>query len=527
MVKNYPHTADIGPNSLRKILKFTVPHYIRDCGSLHLRGRREDMQLLEEALRNAAVGHQMTPRRLHYFVLGAAGLGKTELVTWVARALVREPTKKAASSKETPFLFSAVIFVELRARDSEDLVRTAISEAMRKAGLTADNGERGYRDLRHALIILDNADDPYKHHSNQTHRWFEGTSDSNGLLRELERCEPGAILITLRDEGRRALFTRKDLKNAYKQTIEPLTPEAGCQLLADEMPQANPKLEVKEQSDILAACGARGVSPLALKVVCGVLRELEQDWDGEQDRRSAYLMDLSQRIGSEDAFVEVQSVMKCSFGYLSADLRKHFLKLFLFPDQFTRDDAARLLTAADASSSSSSSSSPKVADILDSLVRYNILARTTDGSNAGGKAYLILDHIWVFAASEAEDPASEHLSREDFADAVQRFIRFADTRDRMDRIWVAGKYHARQVLRLSGLPYREHPRDEADHETNYRSLSVAAPYDRRKLRKIEPSNAPDDFFSPINMDKLSAPTRDRLREAALQFDQGDLARYGL
>ena len=46
--------------------------------------------------------------------------------------------------------------------------------------------------------------------------------------------------------------------------------------------------------------------------------------------------------GKDDAFEEVQSVMKSCIEYVPAELRADFLKLHLFPDQFSLEDAASL-----------------------------------------------------------------------------------------------------------------------------------------------------------------------------------------
>ena len=529
---NFPHTAEISPNTLRKGLKFTTPHFIRDVGALHLRGRNDDLNRLEDALRGAAAGHQLTPARRHYFVLGAAGLGKTELVTWATRALVRDPAKRVSDGTPS-FLYSAVVFVELRARDSEELCRTAIEEAMRKASLPPDNGARGYGDLRDALIVLDNADDPFWHESNQDNRWFEGQGSSTGVLRELESCEPGAILITLRDKARR-LISRIDLKNAYIQELDALSPEAGRELLADEMPDAKPELDGTEVDDILTACGARGVSPLALKVVSGVLRRKEEDWDGEKDRRSEYLRELKLKIANTDEFSEVQEVMRISFGYLNHDLRRQFLKLHLFPDQFTREDAACLLEGDEMSASKGTRRTP---DVLDELVKFNLVTRTKDAST-GSKVFLILDHIWVFAASQAEDPDSLYLSREEYADAVWRFLQLAGQKSPADRMFDAAKFHALHITRL----FSKFPRIPGDGDMpHYRPLSPSAhmvehdapqyrslngnmnAYDQRKRPNASGGAPGDTSFCPLKLETLLEQTRRGLETAAAKLLKNDEA----
>ena len=93
-------------------------------------------------------------------MLGAAGLGKTAIVKSVARQLV--------ASGSSGSRFSAIVFVELRARETEDAVRSAVRDAIKTAGV----GSSDPMTLPHdALLILDNADDPYKLKNDDG--WFE------------------------------------------------------------------------------------------------------------------------------------------------------------------------------------------------------------------------------------------------------------------------------------------------------------------------------------------------------------------
>ena len=46
--------------------------------------------------------------------------------------------------------------------------------------------------------------------------------------------------------------------------------------------------------------------------------------------------------GDDDAFHEVQRVMRLCIEYVPAELRAAFLQLHLFPDQFSLEDAASL-----------------------------------------------------------------------------------------------------------------------------------------------------------------------------------------
>ena len=66
---------------------------------------------------------------------------------------------------------------------------------------------------------------------------------------------------------------------------------------------------------------------------------------------------------------EVQSVMDVSFGYLPDDLRRRFLELHLFPDQFTKEDAKALWPPTQGAD--------PTREMLKNLVRYNLLQRTT------------------------------------------------------------------------------------------------------------------------------------------------------
>lgn len=233
-----------------------VPHSPQLAPDVHaqkLFGRGEEAKELYEALSDATA-----PRKKYYLVMGAAGLGKTALVEYVGRSLV------AAGNAR----FSAIVFVELRAEDTREKVFRAVDDALRGAGLSH------WSELKDALVILDNADDPYKEESNKSRQWFEGPSE-DALLPRLEACAPAALLVTMRDEGHRTLFARSALSEppAFRQKLEPLPREAGLKMLHHlTQPAAKPALNKEEEEKLLEACGLRGVSPLALSVVCGVLR---------------------------------------------------------------------------------------------------------------------------------------------------------------------------------------------------------------------------------------------------------------
>lgn len=400
--RNLPQTPE-KQDTLRKTLRLVIQHSpILSKGPLpeDLFGRKDDAEKLKKALRDEARGC------VYYLVLGSAGLGKTELVKSVGRALLADGCGAR---------FSAIIFVELRVRDSETLVREAIRAAWQGAGLSEAS------QMRDALIILDNADDPYKDASNVKDHWFEV-----GLLKELEAHQPAAILITMRDEGQRSLFIRHAMRGAYKTNLEPLKPEDGRSMLQHLMnPDVKPELESPEEDDVLRACGFNGVSPLALTIVCGVLRnEFGPDSLYDVNDRSEYLKQLMVAIGdptrSED-YYEIQKVMDISFERVpnrpGNELRRHFLELYLFPDQFTLEEAKALWPAESAS---------KAKQMLADLKRYNLISETS--SETGTHTFLMLDHIWVFAANAAEDPASKWLNRSEYASALLRLFRFVNTR---------------------------------------------------------------------------------------------------
>jgi hypothetical protein len=124
---------------------------VRWAGKEPLFGREDDELKLKEALKS---DHR------YYLVLGAAGLGKTAIVKSVARQLV--------ASGSIGSRFRAIVFVELRARETEDAVRSAVLDAIKTAGVGSSNPMTLPHD---ALLILDNADDPYKLKNDDG--WFE------------------------------------------------------------------------------------------------------------------------------------------------------------------------------------------------------------------------------------------------------------------------------------------------------------------------------------------------------------------
>ena len=188
-------------------------------------------------------------------------------------------------------------------------------------------------------------------------------------------------------------------------------------------------LSPDEENRVRTACGVNGSSPLAITVVCGVLRHILKDrqkprWSLE--RREKYVDDLRSKVsGSANDFKELQDVMRVSFGYLpgrdESELKAAFLKLHLFPDHFSLAHAARVLGQGE----------PRTEELLGELIDFRLLTWDQERNE-----YLILDHVWVFAARAAENdggvaegqPADDtkiDLSRKELADATRRLIELA------------------------------------------------------------------------------------------------------
>ena len=346
---------------------------VRWAGKEPLFGREDDERKLKEALKS---DHR------YDLVLGAAGLGKTAIVKSVARQLV--------ASGSSGSRFSAIVFVELRARETEDAVRSAVCDAIKTAGV----GSSDPMTLPHdALLILDNADDPYKLKNDDG--WFEKRFlpelDAWGctILMTMRYACPAHILAPLhddsyptlrplcacgRDEGNQSLFEHMlQAHLTHKHSIGALKKEAGLKLLGHLMQtfRADPRAltEEQEQSILGVSGGNAGVSPLMLSVICGVLCNnvlANPRWkQGDTTvtacpvhshtptqaplsrvdplRCQKFVSRLRDDLAGENrAFQTVQRVMKSCIEYVPATLRAAFLKLHLFPDQFSLEDAASL-----------------------------------------------------------------------------------------------------------------------------------------------------------------------------------------
>ena len=191
--KDYAQCSEVG-STLRRSLVLVRPHnptLSPTVVSRSLFGREDLLKELGGRLL------ETTAPSKYVFVVGSAGLGKTELVKQVARGLV---------SGVSPY--SAVIFVELRAKDTfesvHEAVKAATDEALAHVGISHKDQPAGVIPgiLRDSLLILDNADDPYKSKSNSEKSEQSDTSGWFERLLALELPEQyGTILITLRDEG--------------------------------------------------------------------------------------------------------------------------------------------------------------------------------------------------------------------------------------------------------------------------------------------------------------------------------------
>jgi hypothetical protein len=396
-------------------------------------GRDHDVAKLAAALRD---GKSVAK---YCLVMGSAGLGKTELVLAAARALVKGEESDVVRGTEPPrSRFSAILFVELRAADSADQVESRVEKAINELqgvdrSVLADPAQRAKR-LSGALLILDNADDPYE-------RSCKGIGGEKGWFekRLLDTYEGWGcrLLLTIRDETESALFKKASMRNRVTQRLEPLAAEAGQAMLRHEMVGVEPELTEVQENSILELCGARGMSPLALSVICGVLRyEFDEQLFTKSDR-SSYLADLGSALVRADSndFSKLQTVVKHSIERVPAADRAAFLQLHLFPDRFTVSDAAALWARDE-----------EDARLL--LLRLK-KASLVDCALASPQPYLVLDHLWHFVDAYAQDPQSEWLNRTEQAGAIKRLIELGHkTGAANERLLSAARAHAVQVLRV-------------------------------------------------------------------------------
>ena len=397
-------------------------------GARKLFGREDDIANLVATLRDG----KSTAK--YCLVMGSAGLGKTELVLAAARALVKGEAGDVARGAQAQ-RFSAILYVELRGVFSEDQVEACVDEAIDKLqgvdrSVLADPAQRA-KLLSGALLILDNADDPYEKSRTGiggAKGWFEGK-----LLNTYE-ASYRRILLTIRDETDTALFQKPSMRQKDTQRMEPLTTQAGRAMLRHEMDGV--ELTDAQMASILRVCGARGVSPLALSVVCGVLRYEFGDVLVTEADRASYLAHLGDAVARADSeFSELQTVMEHSIEKVPAADRAAFLQLHLFPDRFTGSDAAALWGITE--------------EAARELLRRLKRASLVDYAAKLQQPYLVLDHLWHFADRYARDPNSKWLSRTKQARAIQRLIELGQrTGQSNKRLLSAARGLARDVLKV-------------------------------------------------------------------------------
>ena len=511
-----PHSAKVSP-------------WNRDTKQLF--GRDREVQELVTKLSDGSISAK------YFLVMGSAGLGKTETVKAAARLLIAQGESHAASPAEPASArrsFSAIVFVELRsvfnAMQVETAVEKAVAELQEVGEGVLDQPASRVALLQNALLILDNADDPYEKSctgSGGEKGWFEGSVAHQGLLDKYEGCF-GWLLLTIRDEARKPLFNKRSISGSnVKLKLCPLMRSAGEKMLKNEMGEV--KLTKEEEETILSVCGRRGVSPLALSIVCGVLRRAFED---DLCDRQEYLTTLSTDLGNADTeFAELQLVMKHSIEKVNPSDRAAFLKLHLFPDRFSQDYAAALWGLSDT-------------ETRKTLIRLKDAA-LLDYCNSAAQPFLVLDHVWYFATTFAEDPNCPWLTRSDFADATTRLIKLAITRKADDdRLLSAATFHAQKCLRLVErrvacekeelLEEMEELLEEIDNDDSdeepmaflYRSLAGDAPAPGWQApyrhRTGEPRQEPSSKSQPLSFADISPALRDAARELTQKESAGAL-----
>ena len=95
-----------------------------------------------------------------------------------------------------------------------------------------------------------------------------------------------------------------------------------------------------------------------------------------QDFVSTLRKDLA---GENRAFQEVQRVMRSCIEYIPADLRAAFLKLHLFPDKFSLEDAATLWGLR----------RKQAKDMLSELIKFALVTAHCDGAVGDAPSYLM------------------------------------------------------------------------------------------------------------------------------------------
>lgn len=492
--EGYPQCATY-TSHLRCELVFALPCSpgLRRQPPETLYGRDEAIATLREALLTApttAVGGSgddtaVAGRPKLHVVMGNAGLGKTVLTRHVASQLATEYFRNSRQP------YTAILFVDLHAHFSHAEVQRAIETQLQLAGiaLRPDSAPRRvpwYRPLRDALLVLDNADDPYKHRTNRAPlqnggEWFERL-----LLKTLMQDAGCHVLLTVRDKAS-VLFMRDPSlcfevtgwplhSVLVEHTVGPLESEHAGSLLRSLVGE---QLTAHDEEQTLRACGS---SPLMIKVVGATIRQLLAAKLPElvvakdalvSKLRTDFLH--STQATPDDYNATVQSVMYTTFDYLDHELIEPFLSMHIFPGFFDVSDCAAVCGAdggaegggggggsGNGSGSGVSDSGGSASALLARLADYNLLVQH-------GNLYMMLDHIWVFAARRAEArhrgmPAARCL-------LIHRFLTLCTAlleggrRDVLDPIFGAAQFHAKQWTRS----------DEAEEEApTYRSLGAEA-----------------------------------------------------
>jgi tetratricopeptide (TPR) repeat protein len=156
-------------------------------------------------------------------------------------------------------------------------------------------------------------------------------------------------------DGQRALLLMDNV--AERKQIEPLIPPTGCVLLVTSrqhfhLPGLYARnlevLSLQDSRELLLTIAPRigdeaneiarlcGYLPLALRLAAGTLAEREEISPADYGRR---LKDASQRLKLLD---EVEASLNVSFELLSAEQRKRWLALAIFPDSFDTPAAAAI-----------------------------------------------------------------------------------------------------------------------------------------------------------------------------------------
>ena len=216
-------------------------------------------------------------------------------------------------------------------------------------------------------------------------------------------------MLTMRDDGQKWLSSRPSVRGAHKTTLAPLKRDDGRHMLRSLM---------SDEARAASTRRRRGVSPLALTIVCGVLRnELDQDEDlpRDQKERLDYLSKLTVDIGQHSAFHELQRVMDVSFSYVREELRPLFLVLQFFREQFMLEDAAALWDVEEGAAKK----------MLRELGRFRLLSISKDAQSCPPSSFSTTSGCSRIGGLRT---SSKWLSRAEYAKALSRLFMLANER---------------------------------------------------------------------------------------------------